>query len=167
MHWMDGSVCVYIFIAVRAPPAALVLQRKEPPGDVRHEHPHRAAAASRPGCAHRAPWTKPRPRFRPRRLVCRCVEVPERRAAGAALVRRPPRGVLQRLLHDAGYSPKRRNREVRVECGAQLAREGRTKLGFGVWRSVGVHPVRGIGFSGGSRFRALGLAGFPGSRHRF
>ena len=48
-----------------------------------------------------------------------------------------------------GTPPNAVHREVRVECGAQLAREGRTKLGFGVWRSVGVYPIRGVGFSGG------------------
>ena len=41
-----------------------------------------------------------------------------------------------------GTPPNAVHREVRVECGAQLSREGRTKLGFGVgW-------------------------GLPGSRHR-
>ncbi len=141
-----------------------------------HELPHAASPSSlrsargcfylRPKPAHplcspahraalRAVQPKPRPRwFRPRRLVCRCVVVPERRAAGAALVRRPPRGVLQRLLHDAGYSPKRRASRCARGMRRAAGREGRTKLVVGVWRSVGVYPVRGIGFCGGSRFRA-------------
>ncbi len=108
--------------------------------------PHEVAQRTR--CAHRRTERRPCARSRPNRgLVVFGLDVlsvdvlwflkegpPERRWCAGR------RGVYYSgCCTTPGTPPNAVHREVRVECGAQLAREGRTKLVVGVWQSVGVY----------------------------